>query len=1066
MKTATKFNFKTLIVLILSLVLCCSLAFTAACSDSNGSSSSSSVKDDTVYPTDVQSVTNGDFEFSTFKTEAKNFPVSSSIGWSLTRDSYNSSYAPSSTYSSGIINTDEIAYAEIAEKAGFAKLDDGTYYNPGTPYDSSLIKEGEYVVRNESGKTVNDDKLPMKGNKILMIHNATSEKDEGTAQKFTSSSTLSLTKGKYGKVSLWVKTYGLKSAYSDKCGAYVAIENTVSSSLNPVIVKNIDTKGEWVKYTFYLAANDLTDSSFKVILGLGFGSGKFKNEYVEGFAYFDDVNFTEISISDYNASGATKKFDLFQSNGDVTDENALIVEADNTTKSNENKEFAEKKYAINHAGASYANVSFGGKITDGEALNGVVSVANAIAAINNTDFVGDDKIKAPVSREGNALYAIKKSATSSDVGNFEYTTASFSVASGKYYAYSFFVKSSLEVKTRTGLTVTVNDLGKSFDINDENIKTSSLVSNLCTDGYENDDYNGWRRYTVLVSNVIDADEASPATRNFSLTFSFGNNDGDNWKKAKGYFVIANFESKELSENEYSFANTTDAVKVSLTADLPNGVKGDDETTDTYNFTYSTTDALDIKNGVAKNVIGYKGVKGGSIAVGGSNENVYADANVLAGVINTENLSSSGAAKLSDAQISEINKLGKYNSTNKYLQPLMINNLSATSYGFYGESQTLAANTTTLFTVRVKTLGSAKAFVYLADANALDGFGTFKVNAEAYGDVKAVEKPFAAEVTSGYQTETDDGWYVVYFVVTTGNESKNVRVELFNGSRDGETTSTGVVLFDSVSKTTVDLEDFKAELNANYGDGDDTAEVTNYTQKPTVVKYDDDKGSLTNSLTGKKYSEKTVTHEETAVFTVYKNSKAVIGSFEAIDATHEVDERTASSDSSDSSSSDDHDHDHNDDEQTFSWALQITSIIIAAILIVLLVVVLVRMIVKKSNKNKAVTKTYYNRDSRDKAHESIMNKKAKAANKATAETNPDEVEEEKTEVKPYDYDNMENNVEPEETDVLPEGDEENVAEETVENAETAEPAQTETPAETSESSEEKTETSTADDNKAE
>lgn len=1060
MKTATKFNFKTLTVLILSLVLCCSLAFTGACSNSNGSSSSSSSKDETVYPTDVQSVTNGDFEFSTFKTEAKNFPVSSSIGWSLTRDSYNSSYAPSSTYSSGIINTDETAYNEIAEKAGFAKLENGTYYNPQTPYYSSLVKEGEYVVRNESGKTVNDDKLPMKGNKVLMIHNATGDAGEGTAQKFTSSSSLSLTKGKYGKISLWVKTYGLKSAYNaSDFGAYVAIENTVSSSLNPVVIKNIDTKGEWVKYTFYLTANDLTDSSFKVVLGLGFGSGKFKDEYVEGFAYFDDVNFTELSAADFaKVSGVSKTFNLFEANGNKASESALIAKADNTTKPNADKEYAEKVYAVNHTGASYASVNFGGSVVGGKAdLNGSdVSVATAINAVNATEFVGDDKVVAPLLREGKAIYAIKNSATDSDDGKFEYTTSPFVIGSGKYYAYTFFVKSSLEVKTRTGLTVTVNDLGKTGTLENDK-KTTSVADNVCTDGYENEDNNGWRRYTVLVSNTIDADEASPAARNFSLTFSFGNNDGDNWKKAKGFFVIANFEAKELTESEYNYANTSDAVKVSLTADLPNGVKGDDESTDSYGFAYSVADALEIKNGVAKNVIGYKGVKGGSVAVGGKNDNVYVDENSIAGVINTEKLASGNSAKLTDAQIAEIKKLGKYNSTNKHLQPLIINNTAATSYGFYGESQTLSANTTTLFTVKVKTLGDAKAFVYLADANALDGFGMLAVNGEAYDNVTAVNKPFATEVTSGYQSTTDDGWYIVRFVVTTGNSSKNVRIELFNGSRDGETKSSGVVLFDSVSKTTVDIEDFKTELSNNYeGDSDETAEVTNYTRKPTVIKYDDNKGSLTNKLTGKKYSEKTITYDESAVFTVYKNSKAIVGTFETIDVTHEVDKRTAG-DTSDDSSSDS--STGTNDDQSFSWALQITSIIIAAVLIVLLAVVLVKMLVKKSGKNKAVTKTYYNRDSRDKAHAAIADKKVKSASKAAVDDNPDDEAEEQAEVKPYDYDNMENNIEPDENEAVePENE---VVEESAEVHEEGE-----TPAETAEATEEKSDAPAADDNKAE
>lgn len=1009
MKTVTKFNFKTLTVLILSLVLCCSLALTAACgSGSTGSSSSSSSSaDETVYPTDYQSVTNGDFEFSTFKTEDTSFPVSSSIGWTLSRPSYLSNSAPTSKYSSGIVNTEKTAYEKIAEKAGFAK-DGDEYYNPGTPYDDGLV-DYDYVVRPDGDEEfVNDDKLPMKGSKILMIHNETDD-GEGTAQKFTSSSSLSLTKGTYGKISLWVKTYGLSSAYDrDDFGAYVAIENTVSSSLSPVIVKGINTDGNWVKYSFYLAANDLTDSSFKIILGLGFGnSGKLKNEFVQGFAYFDDVTFTEISASDYENAETIDELCLFDG-GESVDEDNLIVTAKNGAVKNENKAFSHEVYAISHLGGDYSSVDFGGNVTSGAAdKNGAdVSVSEAINAVNDSAFVSDDdKIVAPVAiSDGKAVYAIKNDAKDNTKGDFEYTTSAFTVGSGEYFAYTFFVKSYLERTTRTGLTITVNDLGKE-GTSEYDHATTSLVSNLCTNDYENESYNNWRKYTVLISNTVDV-AAGDTDRNFSLTFSFGNDDGDNWDKAKGYVIIAGFECKQLSETEYNFANTTDAVKVALTADLPNGVESDSSSSDTYGFTYATVDTSIVKNGgVASNVLNYTGVVGNSHAVGGPEDNKYSADGVLAGVINTKGLVEGGDAGLSDEQIAEINNLGKADG-NDYLQPLMINNTKAASYGFYGSSATLSANSVTLYTITVKPLGNAKAFVYLADANALDGFNVLSVYGEAHDDVKQVNEEFAVEVTNGYQTKTQDGWYVIYFVVETGDDSKNVRVELWNGSRDGETKSEGVVLFGAVSKTTVTLDGFKADIKATYGDTDENAKLTKYTRMPTTHLVDDEDGELTNALTDKKYSKETICYNEETVFAVYENSKAVIGSYANIDVTHEIDDRTSGDVVDDDSSSDE---DEEEDEAGFSWALQITSIIIAAVLIVLLVVVFIRMLVKKSGKNKAVVKTYYDRDSRDRTNAQILkNKKAAKKVEAPAE---DEVSEEPAEVKPYDYDNMENNIEP-------------------------------------------------------
>ncbi|MBQ3571535.1 MAG: hypothetical protein IJA15_01770, partial [Clostridia bacterium] len=84
MKKVTKFNFKTLLVLFLSIALCMSTLLSVACDkgdDSSSSSSSSVEKEDPVNPTDTQTLLNGDFEFSTFSKKPTDFPVYSSVSW-------------------------------------------------------------------------------------------------------------------------------------------------------------------------------------------------------------------------------------------------------------------------------------------------------------------------------------------------------------------------------------------------------------------------------------------------------------------------------------------------------------------------------------------------------------------------------------------------------------------------------------------------------------------------------------------------------------------------------------------------------------------------------------------------------------------------------------------------------------------------------------------------------------------------------------------------------------------------------------------------------------------------
>ena len=253
------------------------IGVSVACDNvSNSSSSSSSIvpMPEQVYPTDTQAIANGDFEFSTFENTAKQFPDSTSISWSRTLDNLVVS-ADSSNSSSGIIDTKAgNDYNTMAESAKMAYTEaDGvkTYYNPGTPESLNFIKAEEMfsdwpadATTESTDLPTNDDGLPMSGTKVLMIHNnALNDGVKGTAQKFTSTSSLSLAKNEFAELSVWVKTYDLSSSFIDKPGAYIAVQNTVSSAAATVMLTNINTDGNWAKYTIYLASSDFTTSSFK-----------------------------------------------------------------------------------------------------------------------------------------------------------------------------------------------------------------------------------------------------------------------------------------------------------------------------------------------------------------------------------------------------------------------------------------------------------------------------------------------------------------------------------------------------------------------------------------------------------------------------------------------------------------------------------------------------------------------------------------------------------------------------------------------------------------------------------
>jgi len=204
-----KFNLKKFSIALLSLLMAIMLAFSVACSDGNSSSNdddddSSTTTESTI--TDYQSIKNGDFEFGT--EDATSFPYSSSINW--TRNLYSDvTSAPSSSATSGIIDTEKEAFDKIKQKI---KLNE----NPSTPYEFGFVAD-EYDYEDKD-KQVNPQ---VKGTKILMINN--NKNDEGTAQYFRASSSISVPAGEYHLLSFWVKTVDLKSMYSNFAGAQMSL---------------------------------------------------------------------------------------------------------------------------------------------------------------------------------------------------------------------------------------------------------------------------------------------------------------------------------------------------------------------------------------------------------------------------------------------------------------------------------------------------------------------------------------------------------------------------------------------------------------------------------------------------------------------------------------------------------------------------------------------------------------------------------------------------------------------------------------------------------------------------
>ncbi len=1006
MKKATKFDFKTLLVLLLSFTLCFATVF-AACSNQNdsSSSSSSSSSEETNYPSDNQLLKNGDFEYTTFTKKDTDFPVyGSSTNWTRGYDSIGSSQAVSnsSKYSDGIIDTADDAYNAIKANKYLPE-------NPRTPEYLGLVDDELYNIadyENGDGKS-NEDKLLTSGTKILMIHNKTSEEGQGTARKFTSSS-FTLARNQFAKLSVWVKTVDLKSnVFGATYGAYIAIENTISSTAAPLVLKNIDTKGNWAKYTVYLSSSDFSTSAYRMVLGLGFGSAKVVSEYVEGYAFFDNAHMEIIDKTAYETAMG----------GVATENNVNLNELDGVTYktltekivkdqkaqeyiANENKNYTEVKYALSHTRESlkdYSDILTGATAEKnkskgaGDADNaGVVALKDAYSALGF-----DDKAKLPDADENqNAVFF-----------NFNTSATGYSLTSKKvitvpkksYLKLSFWMKA--EVKSAlysNALTVNVRDLGKTgANETGSNVVSTALVSNDSTKDYENDNYNGWKQYVLFVSNTV-----GEVDRDFELEFVFGtmdaiDKDEDIRKLTKGYAIVTDLEGYELSADDYSIADTssyTYAKKVSLSADLPNGATEDEDENESFSFTYSESEKAGMyANGTAESVNGYQFVKAGSNAVGGENDNVYGynSEEVAGGIINSKY--NAGFKVIADLL-----------QTDKTVQAMYLGaKADAVAYGFIGKSATLSANTTTYISVKVYATNGAIANFYLANPNALDRFNILSLNPVDRIDSEK-DKNLKKEYVQTY-TGTDGAWYTLAYLVTTGNEAVTYRPEFWLGTRDNS-ASNGTVYFTDYTVTTVEKDQKLFEL-ANSGLKLVEGSEVKYTRIPTTIKYNPVTDETDSSSSGKKEVKK-ITEEYNAetIYCEYSNAATLVKSYDytTVDVEHEIDKTTTSSDDSSSSSSSE-DSSSAADPSSFNWALQLTSIIIAAVLIVLLVVIMIKNIVEKKNSKKSKSVEFYSRDSREIAGKKALAKKAENEKKA-AQADDDEDEE----VGEYDYNNPEIN----------------------------------------------------------
>lgn len=787
-------------------------AMFASCQDGGDSSSSTSSTEETEDDeprVDKGDIKNANFDFT--ELDSKTVIGTSVTGWSRSVNSTDNS----SKSASGVIDTAKDAWddmtgaaadvSNVTEADAIAAWDNWNvktklaYYekwkkdNSGKTLSTETFEKYEKInVDEEDIPTVNPGVRPLTDKEkadgttldtqVLMIHNHyypdSSHKEQliGTAQKWTSSSTVTIPAGSAAELSVWVKTADLKMASSGSPtehtvvdaigkGAYISLTNSVGGkSLDAYEVKNIDVD-EWTQYTFYIKGSNYADTTYSLTLGLGQGNTDNRFDYVNGYAFFDDIQ--------------CKIIDSAELKNVTFDHLATGLKADKVAKTVDAYEMPNARtfgmdFSTVWASETFENLPTADYATEGEknptASDKDVVKVDTKASFNDatnsnlkivydkfldTDFLADDdKVFMLLSNNGTA-YTVENAV--------KFTLA----AADKYTAISLFVKTSdLNGGTGAGITLVDAENKTSFTTIDTTDAAKVKI------GDDEDAYDGWQQVFFFIERAEDA----TGDIELSLTFNYGPTDISSSTAAssfqQGFAAFAkltayNTAFNKMEELDYEAAKTGSyAKKVTVY-----GVQQDEETGDSGFDSAASIPEDALEKGNFADPQNYKGVYNDnyrvSLPVAGETDEQKEEKRAYnqyeyAGLLNKEHFGAFIGINDKDAAAQAWE-----NTFKDATQPLVINSTTMTggagltdrSYGFIGNTKTFSEEYTAV-SLRVMTAGGAKASVYLMDMSDTSGQTVLSV---------------AGSLTY---------WYDENGNICTGDPAKNSSAIAFNLEKNG------------------------------------------------------------------------------------------------------------------------------------------------------------------------------------------------------------------------------------------------------------------------------------------
>ncbi len=942
---------KSKIVLIFALVcmLCFSCFALVACGNDN--SNSGTTTDPTyTYPEDADDslIKNGGFKYGTADVKAENFPKTSITGW--TRSTDNS--AETSQVNSGVVSVKASDWKVLAktlykDTEYKAYLNEKGLIDANKSDDENIDSIVENFLKNPSDKDGDGY--------VYMLNNYISSKKIGwgTAQKLASSSAVSLSAGKIGKFSVWLKTQNITGAFENEYGANIRLVNSFNGNSQSEFRLNAIRADEWTEYVIYVKADSLYSSSITLNVGLGYGDGaKDKFTYcTEGTVYFDNITFEEL---------------------DEVPE-GVVLDATNTAVMDYGNKEVKKFNLATLSGKTYCyDMTFDPMFYSG------LTILNDEAHMRFTESTVKEGENFRTSKDIAADSNVTKTAIANGFA-FDLTKASYTVkidnggsnfvlAPGQLAVVKFTIKNEL---SSFGARDVFADVADIFGSEVKMRKTAATFSNSDGKAVE---------YTIIVKN-----EFKSGDREFYLNLVLGPNDISKvnyaYELATGKIELSNVKSYIIDEpdndnnNVYNFAKSAASATVSLYAGY-SAAPTEDNSTVSYSIETAPSKIGEIINRPT-DAKAFTGVvpdhsyvkESTNSAVNTRSGNGDAEGN-LAGVINTK--------YLANYSFVDTDKLA-WTTEDDDIQPIMIYNKTANHYGFIGDVKSVAANALASVSVTLRVTGGAKAYVYLVDTNGYDkdvlDFTDFTVNYACTGapigtEINGKDLKFALVIDESMMKS--DGWVTVKFFVAAGKTALNFRTEVWNGARTegDDTASSGYVFVKDVTVTSSSafteasrMEDtFSVSGNPLFDEG-----VTAFEKEGSVI-YAYTRELNENEIKyNKEYPDTAVSYSAKYVWA--KNSTCVYGIFNTLDVTEN--NPYDDIDNSDSGSG----CTATTDPSAF-W-LSFSSILLGVVLIAAFVALIVKNVRRKRKANASDAKSHYTVKSRISASKNRPVKVTKA-----------------------------------------------------------------------------------------